>query len=106
MDREIDPIYVKKQGRRRIWLILLVVLGIAAALWGLRWVLGTQVEANRLRTATAEIGRMDNTLNASGEVMPAFEQVITAPIRAEVREVLVSVGPRRYVLRSLRFGLQ
>lgn len=92
MDREIDPTYVKKQGRRRIWLILLVVLAIAAALWGLRWALGTEVEAKRLRTATAEMGRMDNTLNASGEVMPAFEQVITAPIRAEVREVLVSVG--------------
>ena len=92
MDKDIDPRIIKQQGRKRIWFFLLLLLVVIAALWGLRRVLSTQVDAGRLRTATAEIGRIDNTLNASGEVIPAFEQVITAPIRAEVREVLVSVG--------------
>ncbi|MEZ5042314.1 MAG: HlyD family efflux transporter periplasmic adaptor subunit [Saprospiraceae bacterium] len=92
MDKDIDPRIIKQQRRKRIWFFLLLLLVVIAALWGLRRVLSTQVDAGRLRTATAEIGRIDNTLNASGEVIPAFEQVITAPIRAEVREVLVSVG--------------
>ena len=92
MDREIDPTVIKKEDwKRRGWIVVMVLL-IIGSLFGLRSLLRTNVEANRLRTAMAEIGRMDNTLNASGEVIPAFEQVITAPIRAEVQEVLASVG--------------
>ena len=42
--------------------------------------------------ATAELGPIENTLTASGEVLPAFEQVITSPISAVIQEVLQSVG--------------
>lgn len=92
MDREIDPTVVKQEDwKRRGWIVLIVLL-LVGMLFGLRSLLRTNVEANRLRTARAELGRMDNTLNASGEVIPAFEQVITAPIRAEVKEVLAAVG--------------
>lgn len=92
MDREIDPTIIKKQDWKRRGVIVVAVLLLVLALFGLRRLLSTKVEANRLRLAAAELGRMDNTLNASGEVIPAFEQVITAPIRAEVREVLAAVG--------------
>ncbi len=92
MDREIDPTIIKKQDWRRRGMIVAAALLVILALLGLRRLLSTKVEANRLRVAAAELGRMDNTLNASGEVIPAFEQVITAPIRAEVREVLAAVG--------------
>jgi len=94
MDREIDPTIINKQDWRRRGMIVLAVLVLIAALFGLRRLLSTKVEANRLQVAEAELGRMDNTLNASGEVTPAFEQVITAPIRAEVREVLTAVGSK------------
>lgn len=92
MDREIDPTVVKQEDwKRRGWIVLIVLL-LIGGIFGLRSLLSTKVEANRLRMARAELGRMDNTLNASGEVIPAFEQVITAPIRAEVKEVLTAVG--------------
>lgn len=92
MDREIDPTIIKQQDWKRRGVIVVAVILLILALFGLRRLLSTKVEANRLRVAEAELGRMDNTLNASGEVIPAFEQVITAPIRAEVREVLAAVG--------------
>ena len=54
--------------------------------------LRTQVRQSEVRVAVAETGNVENTLTASGEVIPAFEQVLTSPIRASVKQVLLSPG--------------
>ena len=38
------------------------------------------------------MGAIDNTINASGEVMPEFEQVISSPINATIKEVVLDAG--------------
>ncbi|HOY19802.1 MAG TPA: HlyD family efflux transporter periplasmic adaptor subunit, partial [Haliscomenobacter sp.] len=58
----------------------------------LNQVLRTQVRQSEVRVAVAETGNVENTLTASGEVIPAFEQVLTSPIRASVKQVLLSPG--------------
>jgi HlyD family secretion protein len=47
-----------------------------------------------IRTAVAEMGNIENTIAASGEVIPAYEQVIVSPIRAEIKKLLLPIGTR------------
>ncbi|WP_020605708.1 hypothetical protein [Spirosoma spitsbergense] len=74
MDKELAPELVSHDRNRTLLIgggILLVVL---AAIFGLRDVIKTSVDADKIRLATAEVGPVENTLNATGEVIPAFEQ--------------------------------
>ncbi|RCR70012.1 efflux RND transporter periplasmic adaptor subunit [Larkinella punicea] len=92
MDRELAPEIVR-QSRTKNYLIVFVVLVVAGiAIYFFRRVLKTSVEASRIRTATAEIGPVENSLSATGEVIPAYEQIITSPIRASIRRVLLTPG--------------
>ena len=92
MDKELAPEIVSR-ARNRNWLIGGgIMLAVLAALIGLRDLIKTSVEADKIRTATAQIGPVENSLNATGEVIPAFEQVIISPIRASIRRVLLTPG--------------
>ena len=44
--------------------------------------------------AVAEIGAVENTLSATGEVIPAYELMITSPVRGSIRKVLLTPGTR------------
>lgn len=61
---------------------------------GARSFLKTSVDAAKIRTAVVQIGPVENTLNATGEVIPAYEQTMTSPIRASIRRVLLTPGAR------------
>jgi HlyD family secretion protein len=92
MDRVIAPEY-QQQKRRNTFLIAgLIAAVILASLYFFRNVLKTSVEASKIRIATADAGIVENTLDATGEVIPAFEQTITSPIRATLVKVLLSPG--------------
>jgi len=92
MDREVEPDYVKKQNSRR-WIIGITVLVIVAAgIYFLRRSLQGTIESSRIRTAAVEVGDVENTITAAGEIIPAYEQIITSPIRASIRRVLINPG--------------
>ncbi len=92
MDRPVS----QKVKRGRILKRLAWIAGIAAlvvvAFVVLRSSLKASVEKERLRIAVAEEGHLQSTLTASGEIIPAFEQVLTSPIPANIDAVLVDVG--------------
>ena len=92
MDRAISNTIKRKRQWSRLGTLLLIVGALFAAIWLLRSSLQNSVPRNRIRLAEAELGPIDNTFTASGEVLPAFEQVITSPIHAVIEEVLQSVG--------------
>lgn len=92
MDRELNPTIVKKRRRKKIVIITLVVLLLAVSLIAFRQLISTQISNDRIRTTKAEVGAITNTLSANGEVIPAFEQLITSPIRADIQELLVQIG--------------
>ncbi|MFD2572076.1 efflux RND transporter periplasmic adaptor subunit [Spirosoma soli] len=92
MDRELAP-EVATRSRNKNWLVGgMVIVAIAVTLTWFRDALKTSVEADKIRTATAELGPVENSLNATGEVIPAYEQIYTSPIRASIRRVLLTPG--------------
>ncbi|HEV7349850.1 efflux RND transporter periplasmic adaptor subunit [Telluribacter sp.] len=92
MDREVAPEYLKKQKSRR-WLLGAVALVVLlTVVYAFRNSLRSSVEASRIRTAAVEVGDVENTLTASGEVIPAYEQVIISPIKASIKRILLTPG--------------
>ena len=87
MDREIS----KEVKRRRLWRNIACYGGAAAAV-GLVWwmvsaMMATTVDFADLKFAKADRGDINATLNGTGTVAPAFEEVINSPISSRVVEV-------------------
>ena len=92
MDRDISTATVQKR-KTKNWLYAgLTLAGIAAAVFLLRGSLSTHLKRSEIRTAVAEIGAIENTLTAVGELQPEFEQVITSPITAVIQQVYLNEG--------------
>lgn len=92
MDREISQKEINKRKGKTGLYIGLAVVGIALAAWILRGSLSTNLKRSGIRTAVAEIGAIENTLTAGGELQPEFEQVITSPISAVIQQVYLNEG--------------
>lgn len=92
MDRPVTKTTIRQRQMRRIVLISLIGIALLAAWWGFRRQLQTTIAQERIRTAVAELGPVESTIRASGEVIPAFEQVLASPIPATIQEVLLPVG--------------
>jgi HlyD family secretion protein len=94
MDREIAPEYVR-QTRNRRWVIIVGVLAaLAITFYFFKKSLSSTLESARIRTGVVETGDVENTLTASGEVIPAYEQIFTSPIRASIKRILLTPGTR------------
>lgn len=92
MDREIST-NVVQQKKRKNWLYAgLAIVGIAAAVILLRGSLSTDLKRSDIRVAVVEVGSIENTLTAAGELLPEFEQVITSPITAVLQQVYLNEG--------------
>lgn len=94
MDREIAPEYVK-QTRNRRWLIIGgVIVGLGVLFYFFKKSLSSRLESTRIRTGIVETGDVENTLTASGEIIPAYEQIFTSPIRASIKRIMLTPGTR------------
>jgi HlyD family secretion protein len=94
MDRVIAPEIVSRKRSKNLLIAGAAALALVAALLGFSRLLSTSIEATRIRTASAGVGSVENTLAATGEVVPAFEQNLISPIPASVRRVLLTPGTR------------
>ncbi|UCF66661.1 MAG: HlyD family efflux transporter periplasmic adaptor subunit [Acidobacteriota bacterium] len=92
MDRSIDPT-VRRW--RRIRRLIVPSAAIAAALVILVLAIGwlrPSVRRDRVRTAKVERGDVSATLDASGLVVPGFEQILTAPLATRIVRILETQG--------------
>lgn len=92
MDKELAPEITNRSRNRSLLIGVAVIIALAIAITWLRDAVKTSIEADKIRVATAEIGPVENSLNATGEVIPAYEQIYTSPIRASIRRVLLTPG--------------
>lgn len=92
MDREIDPIFRKKQIIRRVTLsALLISFAAAVFIWGPAWI-KPSISRARIRTAKVELGSIEAAITASGTVVPELEQVLSSPLDTRVVKILKRPG--------------
>jgi HlyD family secretion protein len=94
MDREIAPQVRRRTLVRRVGVVA-VTLAVAAFAFAksVEW-LRPAVERRSLSVARVERGAVDATLQASGSVVPAFEQVVASPVEARVLRIVRRAGDR------------
>jgi len=92
MDRDISIQENRKQRGRVGGYIALSAVVLIAAVWLLRSAFSATLHRGDIRVAVVETGDVENTLNASGEIQPEMEQVITSPISAVLQQTYFSAG--------------
>jgi HlyD family secretion protein len=92
MDTALSNNIIAAKRNKTIAIITIIVVVIIAAVWFLRAGLQSSVDRSDITTAVVEMGSVDNTLNASGEIIPEFEQVISSPINTSIQEVIRDAG--------------
>lgn len=92
MDTAISKKIITAKRNRTLVIIAIVVIAIISAILLLRSGIQPSIDRSEMTTAVVEMGSIDNTLNASGEIIPEFEQVISSPINASIKEVNLDAG--------------
>ncbi|AYL94815.1 efflux RND transporter periplasmic adaptor subunit [Mucilaginibacter celer] len=92
MDKEI-ALEVTSAKRKKTALVVIIVIAVLVfAVWLLRGYIKSSINRSEITAATVEVGNIENTLNASGEVLPEFEEIITSPINASIKSALADAG--------------
>ncbi|HWW39056.1 efflux RND transporter periplasmic adaptor subunit [Pedobacter sp.] len=92
MDKSIANEVSGQKKRKTILILLFAVAVLALCIWLLRFYFKPALSASDITTSVAAIGNIENTINATGEVLPEFEESLTSPINASIRKVLLDAG--------------
>ena len=92
MDTPIDTATQRRRKlRRMVPAVGIVIVSVVALMLVTSW-LRPSVKRDRIRTALVQKGEISSTLDASGLVVPEFEQTLTAPMATRVVRVLRTNG--------------
>jgi HlyD family secretion protein len=94
MDKLIEEEVTAKKKKKTYLLIFTILVLLAASTWLLRYYFKPTLTNAEITTAKVENGIIENTINATGEVLPEFEEVLTSPINASIKEVLLEAGKK------------
>jgi HlyD family secretion protein len=92
MDTDISQLVLVQRKKKVFFAILGSVLLLFLSVWLVRSLFKPTIKRTAINTAVVEKGDIENTITALGEVLPEFEQVITSPINASVRNVITDAG--------------
>jgi HlyD family secretion protein len=92
MDKEITLEVLSQKRRKTILIIVITIVLFIAAIWLVRSFLKSSISRHEITTAIVETGDIENTINASGEVFPEFEEIVTSPINASIKNVVIDAG--------------
>lgn len=92
MDTAIPKTVIQHQKRKRVYIIAALLLAMVICIWLVRISFASTIQPSSFTTSTVEIGSIENTLTASGQILPEFEEVITSPISASIQDVLLDAG--------------
>jgi HlyD family secretion protein len=94
MDTVLPEHVIFKRKRKMIISILATILVLLTSIWLLRFSFKSSINKSAITTAIVEKGNIENTINASGEVLPEFEETITSPITASIQKVIKDAGSK------------
>ena len=92
MDRQVSPERLKREKQRRY---LIIAASAVLLFFGGWWLLSSMqgsISAASLRLGRVDKGEVQIATSASGEVVPAFEEIITSPVQARLIAVLKHAG--------------
>jgi HlyD family secretion protein len=92
MDKSIAVEITTKRKRKRNIIIIILLVVLIASIFSVRAFIQPSISKAEFTSAVVTTGNIENTINASGEVLPEFEEVLTSPINAALREVLMDAG--------------
>ena len=92
MDIPISTEIISKRRRHKI----LLAIGSAIVLFVLiilvRVFFTSSINKSSISVSTVERGNVENTIPASGMIQPEFEEVVSSPINASIKNVLLDAG--------------
>lgn len=92
MDKQISKSQLRRERNTKLmkWggTTLLVVLGVTALIVSLE----KGINRRDVRLGAAEQGALETTVNATGRVVPAFEEVINSPVDTRILKVYAQAG--------------
>jgi HlyD family secretion protein len=92
MDKLIEEEVSSKRKKKTYLLIFIIIAVLAITIWVIRFYFKPSLTSADFTTARVETGIIENTINATGEVLPEFEEVLTSPINASIKDVLMDAG--------------
>ena len=92
MDTEITEEVIKEKRKKGFVIASIAVIVLVICIVLMRGWLKSSVQASEITTAKVQIGNVENTLNATGEVLPEFEEIIASPINASIKNVVTDAG--------------
>ena len=79
--------------KKKILLVSIIcITAVIAGIWIIRTYFKPSLTKAEFTTAIAEKGSIENTINATGEILPEFEEVLISPINASIRNVAMDAG--------------
>lgn len=94
MDKVIETEVKQKKKKQFLLITMLCIAVLAAALFLLRSFFSSTIKRSAITTAVIEVGNIENTINATGEIRPEFEEVITSPVSASIQEIILDAGSK------------
>ncbi len=92
MDREIPQKEINARRIRRLITGTAIAACAIGAFFGVMKLLTPSLDASEIIFGTADIGTIETTVNATGKVVPEFEEIINAPISSRILEVYCKAG--------------
>jgi len=94
MDKEITQEVSAQNRKKTVLVVIITVAVLAIAIWLLRTTLKSTIKRSEITTAAVTTGNIENTINATGEVLPEFEEILTSPISASIKSVSLDEGSK------------
>ncbi len=92
MDKEIPRSEIKRRRIKRIVVIAAVVAGLCAGIFILVSTMQRGVSEKSLTFAVTDTGNVENSVAASGKVVPAYEEVMVSPVATRILELYCQEG--------------
>jgi HlyD family secretion protein len=92
MDTEITQEVTSQRRKKAIIIGLIAIAVLITLIWIIRTTFKSSIKRSEITTAIVETGNIENTLNATGEVLPEFEEILTSPINASIKNVIMDAG--------------
>lgn len=92
MDREIPKEVKRKKLRKQIIKISIGIIGFVTVIVFITSIMQTTLKRKDLHISKVDQGIIEVSVNASGKVVPAFEEIINSPINSRIVEIYKKGG--------------